>query len=37
MEIPVKRILMGLSPEQSASLDAVRNPNALKEFEEFVL
>jgi acetoacetyl-CoA synthetase len=37
MEIPVKRILMGLSPEQSASLDAVRNPNALKEFEQFVL
>jgi acetoacetyl-CoA synthetase len=37
MEIPVKRILMGLSPEQSASLDAVRNPNALKEFEQIVL
>ncbi len=35
MEIPVKRILMGLSPEQSASLDSVRNPNALKEFERY--
>jgi acetoacetyl-CoA synthetase len=37
MEIPVKRILMGLSPEKSASLDSVRNPQSLKEFEQFVL
>lgn len=37
MEIPVKRILMGLSPEKSASLDSVKNPQALKEFEQFVL
>ena len=37
MEIPVKRILMGLSPEKSASLDSVRNPQSLKEFERFVL
>jgi len=36
MEIPVKRILMGLSPEKSASLDAIRNPLALLEFEKFV-
>jgi acetoacetyl-CoA synthetase len=36
MEIPVKRILMGLSPEKSASLDSVRNPQSLKEFERFV-
>jgi len=34
MEIPVKRILMGLSPEKSASLDSVRNPIALAEFEQ---
>jgi acetoacetyl-CoA synthetase len=34
MEIPVKRILMGLSPEKSASLDSVRNPLSLKEFEQ---
>jgi acetoacetyl-CoA synthetase len=37
MEIPVKRILMGLSPEKSASLDSVRNPQSLKEFGRFVL
>jgi len=37
MEIPVKRILMGLSPEKSASLDSVRNPQSLKEFDRFVL
>ena len=35
MEIPVKRIMMGLSPEKSASLDSVRNPYALKEFERY--
>ena len=34
MEIPVKRILMGLSPEKSASLDAVKNLSALAEFEQ---
>jgi hypothetical protein len=36
MEIPVKRILMGLSPEKSASLDSVKNPLALLAFEQFV-
>ncbi len=35
MEIPVKRILMGLSPEKSASLDSVQNPSVLIEFEQF--
>ncbi len=35
MEIPVKRILMGLSLEKSASLGTVKNPLALKEFQKF--
>jgi acetoacetyl-CoA synthetase len=36
MEIPVKRILMGLAPEKSASLDSVKNTLALLAFEQFV-
>lgn len=37
MEIPVKRIMMGVPLEKSASIDAVRNPDALREFKQFVL
>lgn len=37
MEIPVKRLLMGVSPEKSASLDAIRNPEALSSFEQFTV
>lgn len=32
MEIPVKRILMGMAPEKAADADAVKNPAALKAF-----
>jgi len=36
MEIPVKRILMGVEPEKAADADAVRNPLSLQGFAEFV-
>ena len=32
LEVPVKRILMGVAPEQAASRDALANPNALDWF-----
>jgi acetoacetyl-CoA synthetase len=36
MEIPVKRILMGVEPSKAADADAVRNPLSLQGFAEFV-
>lgn len=35
MEIPVKRILLGYAASKTTSLDTVKNPNALLEFEQF--
>lgn len=35
MELPVKKILMGKPVEQSVNLDAVRNPAAVRQFEQF--
>lgn len=35
MEIPVRRILMGVPPERAASRDAMANPMALDPFEAF--
>jgi acetoacetyl-CoA synthetase len=35
LEVPVKRILMGTSPEQTASRDSLANPAALDWFVEF--
>jgi acetoacetyl-CoA synthetase len=35
MEIPVRRILMGVPPERAASRDAMANPTALEPFVEF--
>ncbi len=32
MEVPVRKILMGLPPEQTANLDAMRNPESLQFF-----
>jgi acetoacetyl-CoA synthetase len=32
LEVPVKRILMGVSPEQAASVDSLANPRALDYF-----
>jgi len=34
LEVPVKRILMGASPEQAASVDSLANPHALDYFVE---
>jgi len=34
LEIPVKRVLMGVSPEQAASRDSLANPEALDYFVE---
>ena len=34
LEVPVKRILMGASPEQAASVDSLANPQALDYFVE---
>jgi acetoacetyl-CoA synthetase len=34
LEVPVKRILMGTSPEQAASIDSLANPRALDYFVE---
>ena len=35
MEAPVKKILMGMKTDKSLNKDAMRNPEALKFFEEF--
>jgi acetoacetyl-CoA synthetase len=32
LEVPVKRILMGIPPDQAASIDSLANPNALDYF-----
>jgi len=37
LEIPVKRILMGWSPEKSASLDSMRNPGSLMAFQHYAI
>jgi acetoacetyl-CoA synthetase len=34
LEVPVKRILMGVSPEQAASVDSLANPRSLDYFVE---
>ena len=34
LEIPVKRVLMGVPPEQAASRDSLANPEALDYFVE---
>ena len=34
LEVPVKRILMGASPEQAASVDSLANPRSLEYFVE---
>ncbi len=34
LEVPVKRILMGVSPEQAASVDSLANPASLAPFVE---
>lgn len=36
MEIPVKRILMGIPPEKVADADSVKNPAALQGFVRFI-
>jgi acetoacetyl-CoA synthetase len=35
LEVPVKRILMGVAPEQAASADSLANPRSLDYFVEF--
>jgi acetoacetyl-CoA synthetase len=35
LEVPVKKILMGTSPDQAASRDSLANPKALDWFVEF--
>lgn len=35
MEVPVKRILMGIPLEKAATLDAMKNPDSLIDFENF--
>ena len=34
LEVPVKRILMGVAPEQAASVDSLANPGSLAAFVE---
>ena len=34
LEVPIKRILMGIPPEQAVSRDALANPEALEYFVE---
>jgi len=36
MEVPVRKILMGVSPEKAANRDAVANPHALDYFVDYV-
>ncbi len=36
MEAPVKKILSGISIEKAASKDAMKNPNSLEVFKEFI-
>ena len=36
MEVPVRKILMGVPPEKAANRDAVANPQALDYFAEYV-
>ena len=36
MEVPVRKILMGVAPEKAANRDAVANPHALDYFAEYV-
>jgi acetoacetyl-CoA synthetase len=35
MEVPVKRILMGVPIEQAVNLDSMSNPESLRYFAEF--
>ena len=35
MEVPVRRILMGVAPEKAANRDAVANPQALDYFIDY--
>ena len=35
MEVPVRKILMGVSPEKAANRDAVANPHALDYFVDY--
>ncbi len=37
MEAPVKKILMGMSTESSLSRDAMRNPESLQYFIDFII
>jgi acetoacetyl-CoA synthetase len=34
LEVPVKKILMGIPPERAASVDSLANPRALDYFVE---
>jgi len=35
MEVPVRKILMGVAPEKAANRDAVANPQALDYFTDY--
>jgi acetoacetyl-CoA synthetase len=35
MEVPVRKILMGVAPEKAANRDAVVNPSSLDYFVEY--
>ena len=37
LEIPVKRILMGWPLDKATSIDSIRNPDALKGFQNFIV
>jgi acetoacetyl-CoA synthetase len=35
MEVPVRRILLGMPPEQAANVNAMANPDSLAEFAAY--
>jgi acetoacetyl-CoA synthetase len=35
MEVPVRRILLGMPPEDAANVNAMRNPGSLAEFVSY--
>ena len=35
MEVPVRKLLLGVSPEQAANVNAMANPDSLEEFADY--
>jgi acetoacetyl-CoA synthetase len=37
MEVPVKKILMGVAKNKAATVDAMKNPSSLDDFEHYYI